>query len=394
MKRTVKILVALLIVLALVPAPVKAAIGIEDQVSIFLVGDYESGEIFESSNIDEPQGIASLTKIMTYLVVKDAIAKGSITAEDVYTVDEVSAGLAIPGNSHFGLLLNEKITVANLLMGLMVVSGNDAANALALHTSGSVPAFVEAMNQKARDLGMTTAVFYNPSGLTENGQVNRMSARDMFTLSRHVVQTYPEVLDYAAIRNVNMPERNFQKASSIPLVNEIPGVNGLKTGYTPEAGNCLVTTCDVHAIDPSKNLKVMGVILGIKEKGIRDEAMGTMITYVAENYARKKLTDPEKPYTTIKVNSATGGTVALYPDKPYETIVGPNTRVHYEEKIDSWIKAPIAQGTKLGTLTITVGNEEPQSFVLSVKENVGQADKMTRVTRIIEEMFYFAGKVL
>ncbi len=377
----------------LLPTSASAAVGIESKVPIFLIGDATTGEIYESQNIDEPRPIASLSKIMTLLVVEDAIAAGTLSHDDTYVIDEASAALAIPGNSHFGLKAGETMTVQTLLQGLMVVSGNDAANALAIRTAGSVPLFVEKMNAKAAELNLKTAVFYNPSGLQEGDHQNTMSARDMFALSRHLINTYPSVLAYAEIREIDMPERNYKKASSIPLVGTVPGVDGLKTGYTPEAGNCLVTTCDLSKINPECPISAIAVEMGISEKGVRDENMEILLRYTAENYAVKKLVDSTKPYTIVDVNSSLNQKVSLFPSGDYSLLVKKSDAVHTEVDLERYPKAPIAKGTVLGTVTVTVDEEEPQTFDLVVDQDISKADLPTRILRIMEEMFLFVGKV-
>ena len=127
------------------------------------------------------------------------------------------------------LKVGEKLTVEELLTGLMVVSANDAAHALAIKVSGTEEDFVKKMNLKASEIGLNSGKFYNSSGLQQGENQNKLSIKDIFKMSRYCIQKYPEVLYYSRYKFLEMPERNFKKESTIPLVGEIKGVDGLKT---------------------------------------------------------------------------------------------------------------------------------------------------------------------
>ena len=171
-----------------------AIFGIEKKTTASLIGDANSGALFIAENIDEALPIASISKLMTFFLVKEKIAEGKFKLEDKV---KVSVTASSEEGSSLDLKAGEEISVKDLLDGLMIVSGNDAAVALAELVGETESKFVTMMNDKASELGLKNATFTNASGLTKNGQDNKMSTRDIFTLSKTIIEKYPEVLEYA-----------------------------------------------------------------------------------------------------------------------------------------------------------------------------------------------------
>src|SRR5660398_172982 len=185
----------MLIILLLSSFTAFASIDVSSDISAAISGDLETGEIFYEYNIDEVVPIASTTKIMTYLVTIEAIEKGEVSKDDTVIVSQHAA--AAKGSS-FGLIAGEEITLGTLLDVILIVSGNDAALAIAEHVAGSEEVFIDKMHETARKIGLTTAKFINHNGMPidlEETDQNFMSTRDLFELTRYIIQNYPEVVE-------------------------------------------------------------------------------------------------------------------------------------------------------------------------------------------------------
>ena len=202
MKRKVSIvLLALIMVFTSFSFSHAQGISNEENISSFLVANAGTGEIYYSKDEDKVYGVASMSKLMTYLIVREELDEGLYKNTDKVEITQEAARLAIPGYSRMDLVVGEQVSIQDLLDGLIVVSGNDAAVALAINSSGSDSAFAEKMNLKAKELGLTNSQFVNSSGLTEyvdeNGKdvvkYNTMSANDLFLLAKEIINKYPEI---------------------------------------------------------------------------------------------------------------------------------------------------------------------------------------------------------
>jgi D-alanyl-D-alanine carboxypeptidase (penicillin-binding protein 5/6) len=251
-----------LIIMLLSTTAVFADIDVSSDISAAISGDVETGEIFYQHNIDQVVPIASTTKIMTYLVAKEAIEKGEVSEKDKVIVSQYAADTK---GSSFGLAAGEEISFGTLIDIILIVSGNDAAVAIAEHVAGSEEAFVEKMHETAERIGLTTAKFINPNGMPidlEETDQNFMSTRDLFELARYIIKNYPEVIEITDRENLVLPERNYEKAATNPLLPENEIVDGFKTGYTDKAGLCLISTAPVVIQeDENMNRRVLSVVM-------------------------------------------------------------------------------------------------------------------------------------
>ena len=224
-KRIIAIFLSVLMIVGFMPTSQAVGFTYDNQVEVMYVGDIETGESYYKKQDTRVLPVASMSKLMTYLVAMDAVKAGKISLNDIVEINEEAASYNIPGYSRFDLVKGEKVSLENLLKGVLVVSGNDASTAVAIHVAGSVPEFVKLMNSKAKELGLSNSNFVNPTGLTitkgPKPQMNTMSAQDLFTLGRHIVKTYPEVEEYGKMDKLNIPERKFSKPSTLPLRNEM-----------------------------------------------------------------------------------------------------------------------------------------------------------------------------
>lgn len=359
-----------------------AIFNIEKKTKASLIGDAETGVLFLTENIDESMEIASISKLMTFFVVKDAITDGKLNMDDLV---EISKNVAGTEGSSLDLFAGDKIKVKDLLDGLMIVSGNDAARALAEKVGGSEKEFVKLMNDKASELGLKETNFVNPSGLTEeDGQANKMSPKDIFELSRALISKYPEVLEYSKHRVLEQPERNYKRESTIPLVGEVEGVDGLKTGYTDEAGYCLVSTMKMTKGD--SDFRIIAILMGAKTQEERAQYMKDMLEYIRKNIETKKIIDANYFVKRITTNKSKKGYVDIVPEKDVERITLKN--IPYELEVEaSNIKLPVKKGDKCGEIRIKNSEQVIETVPLVAKDDYAKANIFTRFGRFVRSIF-------
>lgn len=365
-----------------------AIFGIEKKTTASLIGDANSGALFIAENIDEALPIASISKLMTFFLVKEKIAEGKFKLEDKV---KVSVTASSEEGSSLDLKAGEEISVKDLLDGLMIVSGNDAAVALAELVRETESKFVTMMNDKASELGLKNATFTNASGLTKNGQDNKMSTRDIFTLSKTIIEKYPEVLEYAKTTVLEQPSRNFKKESTIPLVGEVEGVDGLKTGHTDEAGYCLVSTMKIKKGE--SEFRIISVLMGAKTKADRAQYMKDMLNYAKQNIETRKLIDIEKFTKKVDVKSASNGYVELVPKEDLERVSMKGINYTTEVNVGE-VKLPLKKGDKVGEILIKNSNEVIATVDLVAKEDYSKAGLLSRTVRLIKTIFEVVETVL
>lgn len=230
-----------------------------------------SGKVLYSKNPSQELSIASLTKIMTTI-----IALENRNMDDIYTVSDRAASME---PDKMFLVAGEKLTLKQLLEGIFLVSANDAAESIAENTTGRREEFINMMNSKSRQLGMNNTFFLNPSGLEEDHAKQYSSAIDVAVMSRYLIKTFPEIVNISSQPHVYIEptayHQDYDMYSGINLLTTYPGVLGLKTGFTPEAGLTLVT------LARRDNKEVIGVLLGAVNR--RDDAKAML------DYSFKKL---------------------------------------------------------------------------------------------------------
>ena len=369
-------------------------VGLEENVVSYLIGNEKTGDIYYEKNADKSYPMASLSKLMTYLLVKEAIDEGEISLNDKTVASEKASKFNTWEYSALGLSEGEIFTIEELLEGLIVVSGNDCAYQLANEVADSEAEFARMMNMKASELGLDSQIYYNASGVeTEENQQNSSSARDLFKLTQIIIEKYPEILEYGKIREIVDPRRDINEESTVPFVGEIEGVDGLKTGTTNEAGYCLVTTTNMKEIDSKDNFRTIGVVMGADQKDTRNMVMSDLIYYVSRYYDLKKILDTNVAQQTIKTNTVKQGYVELYPDKDINIIVKDGEKANIKYNIKDDIKAPINEGDVLGDVKVRYKDKEFDVDLIS-KSNLEEASLFSRITRASSDAADFLLKVL
>ena len=392
---------SIIVVLLILLFPINAlaanqsqVVGLDQNVKAYIIGNEENGDIYYEKDSSTPYPIASLSKLMTYLIVKEKIDEGKLSLDQEVTVGEEAAKFHSWEYSYLGLDEGEVYTIEELLQGLMVVSGNDCAYQLAVTVSDSESEFARLMNMKAGELGLDSQVYYNASGVqTESGNQNSSSAKDLYVLSKYIIEKYPEVLEYSKVRKIEDKRREIDVNSTIPLIGEIPGVDGLKTGSTEEAGYCLVSTVDMKEIDSKDDFRTIAVLLGADQKDTRDKAMSDLIYYVSRYYDKVKVLDTNVAYDSLKVNTAKQGYVELYPNQNVEMIVKTGENPAVKTKLQENIKAPIKSGQVLGNANVSYEDKEYDVSLIS-KSNLEEASLFARIVRSLQDSADFLLKVL
>ena len=251
--------------------------GYFDYLDSFIVGDASNSTLIFGHDYTRTVSIASTTKLMTYLLTAEAMARGEFTLETVVPISDRVVALSQSEDGIIAMESGQTAPVAELIDGMLVASSNECANALAECVAGSVEAFVDRMNSRAQELGLTSAQFYTPDGLPTytGGSIpvklqNRMSAQDLFRLSAYLVGNYPAILDFTNKTYASMPSLKYVTANSNPLIFNLPGVNGLKTGSTNRAGYCLVASMPVTVGNQTHTLIL--VLLGAENAAERGRA--------------------------------------------------------------------------------------------------------------------------
>ena len=258
--------------------------------------DQNTNRVMFEKNPDEKRPLASLSKMMTFLIALEAIENKEVNKNDIITIDKEMA--RVKGSSYH-LKVGEKVPLYELMKGLMIVSGNDASIAIAKHISKDVNTFVKRMNDKAKEIGMVNTSFVNPNGLPiydlQNPKAlpkeNISTARDIAKLGKYMFDNYEkEVVAVTDMQIYSYPERGFQKNNTNALLGIIPAVDGIKTGYTGNAGYCLAFSM---VVDKDKQNEIrhrmIGVVLGTNHKEKRTSASLAILKYGKENFITKKV---------------------------------------------------------------------------------------------------------
>ena len=263
--------------------------------------DQTTNRVMFEKDPDAKRPLASLSKMMTFLIALEAIENKEVSKNDIITIDKDMA--KVKGSSYH-LKVGEKVPLYELMKGLMIVSGNDASIAIAKHISKDVNTFVQRMNDKAKELGMTNTTFVNPNGLPiydlQNPKAlpkeNISTARDIAKLGKYMFDNYEkEVVAITDMQTYSYPERNFQKNNTNALLGIIPAVDGIKTGYTGNAGYCLAFSM---VVDKDKDNEIrhrmIGVVLGANHKQKRLSASLSILRYGKDNFSTKKVMEKDQ----------------------------------------------------------------------------------------------------
>lgn len=311
--------------------------------------DASSGQVLWSKNANVRRPAASVTKLMTMAIVMDSIDSGRIRWNDLVSATQQAVET---GGSQIWLELGETMTVRDLFYAVAVQSANDAAVALAEFVGGTEPAFIEMMNNKAKALGMRNTLYTDPTGLDDQNQYT--SAYDVALLSRYLVIDEPQVLQYTGTWEYRLRGEKLWLVNRNKLLKQLPGVDGLKTGFTTAAGYCLSATAQ------RGSTRLIAVVLGATTSDARFNETSAMLQWGFTHYATVAVS---KGGTTLKQLPVDGGaqrTVAVGAPSTYGVTVprGSEGNVRSAVILPQVTTAPVKMGQEIGQIQITVSGKE------------------------------------
>ena len=325
--------------------------------------DVETGTVLYEENSHTPLPPASVTKVMTMLLVMEAIQSGRIALTDLVTASEAAAA---KGGSQIYLKVGESMSVDEMLKSVAVSSANDCACALAEHIAGSEAAFVDMMNKRAEELGMEDTRFVNCTGLDDDDAAkdHLTSAHDIALMSRQLLKYHPDIKKFTTIWMDSVRNGAFGLSNTNKLIRFYEGATGLKTGFTSGAGYCL------SASAAREGMELIAVVMGAEDSKVRFNACKTMLDHGFANYAvfQPDLCDaPEVPVILGKsavVQPRMGETSELLIEKSQKGTIST------EIQLEGELPAPVNQGQRLGTMLVKSGEQILKEIPLVAAQGV------------------------
>ena len=341
----------------------------------------ETGTILYEQDAHTRLEPASVTKIMTLLLVMEAVDSGRISKDDIVTVSAYAAGM---GGSQVYLKEGEQMTVGEMIKCVTVVSGNDCAVALAEHLAGSESAFVEQMNQKAKELGMTDTTFLNCTGLPAQGHMT--TAHDIALMSRELIQNHPSIREYTTIWMDTIRDGTFGLTNTNRLVRFYPGATGLKTGSTDSALYCMSATAE------RDGMELIAVIMRAPTTAQRFEDAKTLLDYGFATYSLANVY-PDPPLAPVEV--LLGETAQVQPQLQWNCRLllnkGEQSQIRTELNLAENVQAPVELGQILGELKVYVGDELRETIPVVSGQAVSRLTIPGIFSRMMREMLMAEG---
>ncbi|NLC68715.1 MAG: D-alanyl-D-alanine carboxypeptidase [Clostridiaceae bacterium] len=340
--------------------------------------DAFTGNIILEQNSRERRPMASITKIMSMILVMEAIEKGELALDDMVPVSEYAYGF---GGSQVYLKPGEEFTVHEMLKAVAIHSANDATVALAEKIAGSEEVFVSMMNEKAKELGMNDTHFEDCSGLeTEN---HYSTAYDIAIMSRTVVNKYPKILEYTKIWHDTFRNGEFSLDNTNKLVRHYQGTIGLKTGYISAAGYCL------SAVVKRDNLTLISVVLGAPDSNTRFAESRKLLDYGFANYETFTLDEKYTEVGVIEVRKGLKTSVRALIAEDVNVLLKKGTKQEIERhsSMEPFLVAPVQAGQKVGVIIYKLGEQEIARVDVVAEEGIEKASFIKLFIRMIKEWF-------
>ncbi|MCL2546574.1 MAG: D-alanyl-D-alanine carboxypeptidase [Oscillospiraceae bacterium] len=360
LKSSLSLILCILLLLGVtaMSAPVPPSV---DAPSVCLI-EKETGKIIYEQNSHEKLAPASVTKVMTMLLVMEALDSGLINRDDKVTI---SAHAQSMGGSQVFLEEGEQYTVHDLMKGMVIASGNDASVALAEHISGAESSFVGKMNGRAHELGMSNTHFVNCCGLDADDHIT--TAHDIALMSAALLKYHPGVKEYTTIWQDTLRDGMFGLDNTNKMVRFYPGASGLKTGSTGKAKCCIAASAE------RDDLELIAVVMAAETSDLRFKAARDLLDFGFANYALKN-TMPEGELSPVPVLQGLEATVMPLVAGGERILVEKSKSNAIEISIDiaDDVQAPIEQGQKLGELTVTLDGEIMANHDIVARDSVGR----------------------
>jgi len=350
----------------------KEDLGFDGDAPTAILIEATSGSVLSEKNADELRAPSSMMKLMTAEVVFHALKEGEIKLTDEYHVSENAwrKGGAPSGTSTMFASIHSKIAIDDLLHGAIIPSGNDACIVLAEGMAGNERAFAEMMTKRARELGMTQSTFANSNGLPDPG--NKMTVRELAKLARYVIQTYPEF--YKLFGEKEFTWNKIRQQNRNPLLNSLPGADGLKTGFTNEGGYGMVGSAVQNGI------RLIVVVNGLEDPDDRATEAKKMLEWGFRNFEARTLFAAQQPIGYAKVFGGDSRSVRLSSPEPIKVMVQKNgndkliARVVYSGPV----RAPIESGQQVGIVRVWRGANVAMEAPVYAADPVGKGSTMRR----------------
>lgn len=325
-----------------------------------------TGKIIYEKNVHERYAPASMTKIMSMILIMEEIEKGNLKWNETLTTSSNASSM---GGSQIFLQANEKMSVKDLFKGVAIGSANDATVVFAERIAGTEDKFVEKMNQKAKELGLKDTNFKNATGLDEANHYS--SAYDMAFMARELVK-HEKIFEFTTIYEDYLrqnTDNKFWLVNTNKLIKTYEGADGLKTGYTKEAGYCLTATANKN------RMRLIGIIMGASDSKTRNSNMMTLLDYGYNSYEMQVEVKKGDVISNKKITKAKNQNVKIVPKKDASVLIKRGEEkeaLNYEIKLDK-IKLPIKKGQRVGILKLKDGNKVVSKVELTVKNDIKKA---------------------
>ena len=376
-----KILIALILSTLFISPNVKAAeLKLAENAKAAILIEASTGKVLFEKNADEKLVPASMTKMMSMLLIMESIESGVLKWDQKITVSENASSM---GGSQILLETGEKMTVQDLFKGVSIASGNDAVVALAEAIAGSEAGFVDMMNKRAKELGLKNTNFKTPHGLDATNHYS--SARDMSTIAKELVK-HEKVLEFTSVYEDYLRENTDRKiwlVNTNKLVRFYDGVDGLKTGYTKDAGYCLTATAK------KDGMRIIAVVMGEPDSKTRNKEVSEMLDYSFAQYKVENLLNNKSSLGKYEIDKGSQKYVTIVP-KGDATVLrkkGEKTgNATYEVKLND-LKAPIKKGDTVGKLKIKENGKLVRTVDLTTKQDVKKANIGELYLRYMKDIF-------
>lgn len=368
--------------------PVKAPEGMAATARSYVLMEGTSGKVLLENNKDTPFPPASITKVMTLLLIHEAVESGKISWDDKVTVSEHAASM---GGSQIFMEPGEEQTVRDLVKAICIASANDAAVAMSEYIAGSEQQFVDKMNARAQELGMTQTIFKNACGLHVDGHVS--TANDIALMSRALITKYPDISKTLTTwmdtitHKTKKGESEFGLTNTNKMIKWYNGITGLKTGYTPQAKHC------VSATATRDNMDLIAVVMGSQDGKIRFQEAAQLLDYGFSNYMVKTGPQVGEVLGTTPVKKGESDTANLTIEDTLNFVVpkgNTTSELTYDIVCDESVVAPVYKGQQLGTITYSMDGEVVGEAQLVAKEDVAKAKLKNMVPYMLKRFFSLA----
>ena len=375
MKRA--ICVFLILVLMVLTVPV-SAVEMDIPAKSAVLMDLTTGTILYEQDAHTPLAPASVTKVMTMLLIMEAVDSGRIRWEDMVTTSEAAAA---KGGSQIYLKVGEQMSVADMVKSIAVSSANDCACAMAEFICGSEGAFVDMMNKRAEELGMKDTHFANCTGLDddENAKNHKTSAYDIALMSRELLKNHPDIKKFTTIWMDTVRNGEFGLSNTNKLVRFYPGATGLKTGFTSQAGYCL------SASALREDMELVAVVMGAQTSKERFAACKQMLDYGFASFA---LISPQTETAEIPVKLGVMDSVTAVPSEIDGVLIDKAQKGQVTQQIvlEEQVDAPVSKGQRLGTLYVKAGEQVLKEIPMVAEESVPKLTFWQMFGRLLQKL--------